>query len=76
MILEFVYPPSMGNCCPCVKSEANTRSSVAPGNYPLSPGKLEESGTNALFVCLVLVYHICCLPRFIKPLSPGGIGGF
>lgn len=33
----------MGNCCPCVKSESITRSSVAPGNYSLSTGKTEES---------------------------------
>ncbi|XP_057369115.1 DCN1-like protein 3 [Daphnia carinata] len=35
----------MGNCCPCVKSETNTRSSVAPGNYSLSSSKLEDSET-------------------------------
>lgn len=52
MILEFVHPPSMGNCCPCVKTEANTRSSVAPGNYPLSPGKLEDSGWY-IYLCFI-----------------------
>ena len=42
----------MGNCCPCVKSESITRSSVAPGNYSLSTGKPEESG-NTTFNCSV-----------------------
>jgi len=40
---RVIHLCSMGNCCPCVKSESITRSSVAPGNYSLSTGKIEES---------------------------------
>jgi hypothetical protein len=53
----------MGNCCiQCFQSEVNTRSTVAPGNYSLASGKLEDSGKQIfkmLFKLTSIIYFPC-----------------